>query len=240
MKTKETIGIDVSKLMIDVCIHSLQIVLQFENTTKGFKKMTKWIFENTSFSKQETLFVFEHTGLYSHKLSVFLQKKKLHFCIVPGLEIKRSLGIARGKNDQIDASRIALYGYRLRDELKPSVVAESITLKLKNLFSLRDKLVRQRAGFKATLKEQKEVYNNREHKEIFDVQEKMIKYLSKQINTIMDTIKDCIEKDQTTKEIYNLITSVKGVGSITAIMMIIETENFTKFRPGENLLLIVE
>jgi len=230
MKTKETIGIDVSKLVIDVCIQSLQVVMRFENTTKGFKKMTKWVFENTLFSREETLFIFEHTGLYSHKLSVFLEKEKLHFCIVPGLEIKRSLGIVRGKNDQVDASRIALYGYRLRDELKPSRAPKAITLKLKNLFSLREKLIRQRAGFKATLREQKEIYTKKEHKEIFEIQEKMIKMLSKQINSIMDTIKEVIEKDQTTKEIYELVTSVRGIGRITAIMMIIQTENFTKFQ----------
>lgn len=229
MKTKETIGIDVSKLMIDVCIHSLQIVLQFENTTKGFKKMVKWAFENTLVSKQETLFVFEHTGLYSYKLSIFLEKEKLHFCIVPGLEIKRSLGIVRGKNDQVDASRIALYGYRLRDELKPDKAPEFIILKLKNLFSLRDKLVRQRAGFKAALKEQKRVYKKKEHKEFFDIQHRMIKTLSNQIKMITNTIEKTIKEQQTTKEVYDLVTSVKGIGPITAVIMIIYTENFTKF-----------
>jgi len=39
MKTKEIIGIDVSKLLIDVCIHTKQIVFQFENSNEGFKKM---------------------------------------------------------------------------------------------------------------------------------------------------------------------------------------------------------
>lgn len=230
MKTKETIGIDVSKLVIDVCIHSLQIVLQFENTTNGFKKMVKWVFENTSFSKQESLFVLEHTGLYSHKLSVFLEKEELYFSIVAGLEIKKSLGIVRGKNDQIDARRIALYGYRLKDELKPSKVPEITIIKLKNLFSLRSRLVRQKAGFQSSLKEQKTIYKKKDHTEIFDVQEKMIKMLAKQINSIMDAIMAIIKNDKTTKEIYNLVTSVEGIGSITAITMIVYTENFTKFK----------
>lgn len=37
--------------------------------------------------------------------------------MVPGLEIKRSMGIARGKDDKIDAT--ARYVYRLRDEVQP-------------------------------------------------------------------------------------------------------------------------
>ncbi len=110
MKTNEIIGIDVSKLLIDVCIYSKQIVQQFENSKSGFKLMLKWSFKNSSFSKEETMFVFEHTGMYSHLLSVSLTEQKLSFFIASGLEIKRSIGIARGKDDQIDAKRIALLG----------------------------------------------------------------------------------------------------------------------------------
>ena len=83
------------------------------------------------------MFVFEHTGLYSHELSVYLSENKIPFLIVPGLEIKRSLGIARGKNDKVDATKIALYGYRLRDELKPYQMPSQQLLSLKRLLSLR-------------------------------------------------------------------------------------------------------
>ena len=110
MKTNEIIGIDVSKLLIDVCIYSTQIVNQFKNNKTGFKLMLKWILKNSSFSQEDTLFVFEHTGMYSHLLSVFLTEEKASFFIASGLEIKRSIGIARGKDDQIDAKRIAQYG----------------------------------------------------------------------------------------------------------------------------------
>ena len=77
MKTNEIIGIDVSKLLIDVCIYSKQIVQQFENSKSGFKLMLKWCFKNSSFPKEETMFVFEHTGMYSHLLSVFLARTKI-------------------------------------------------------------------------------------------------------------------------------------------------------------------
>lgn len=158
MKTKEIIGIDVSKSVIDACIHTKQIDSQFENNNLGFRKMINWILINSSFSLSETMFVFEHTGMYSHKLSLYLTKEKHLFFVASGLEIKRSIGIARGKNDQIDAKRIALYGYRLRDELKPYKLPSKNLLSLKSLLSLRAKLIKQRAGFKATLKEQKTIY----------------------------------------------------------------------------------
>lgn len=117
MKILDTIGIDMSKLTFDVRIHSSQAYVQFKNSKTDFKELLKWSFKNSAFSKENILFIFEHTGLYSHQLAVYLTEQKVPFALVPGLEIKRSLGIARGKDDKVDATKIALYGYRLRDEL---------------------------------------------------------------------------------------------------------------------------
>lgn len=43
------------------------------------------------------LICFEHTGLYSFNLSLFLQKNAVPFVMLPALEIKRSLGMTRVK-----------------------------------------------------------------------------------------------------------------------------------------------
>ena len=97
MKILDTVGIDMSKLNFDVRIHSTQFYQQFENTKKGFVKLLKWVYKNSSYSKENILFIFEHTGLYSHQLAVYLTEQEVSFSLVPGLEIKRSLGIVRGK-----------------------------------------------------------------------------------------------------------------------------------------------
>lgn len=229
METKEIIGIDVSKLLIDVCIHSKQIVFQFENSNKGFKLMMNWIKKNTNFSSHETLFVFEHTGMYSHLLTIFLDNENHFFFRASGLEIKRSIGIARGKDDQIDAKRIALYGYRLKEELEPCNLSDNSILRLKSLLSLRTKLNKQRSGYKATLKEQKAIYTTKEYKIIFEVQRKMIKELTKQIAKINTEMKAIIDGNSELKATYKLVTSVKGLGMQTALVMIVFTDNFTKF-----------
>ena len=97
MKVKEVIGIDISKSVIDVCIHTIQNNRQFENTPKGFRKMIVWTFKNITFSKEEVLFIFEHTGLYSYQLSQFLNNESLLFCMISGLEIKRSFALRQLK-----------------------------------------------------------------------------------------------------------------------------------------------
>ncbi len=105
MKVLDVVGIDMSKLNFDVRIHSTQSYDQFENSNCGFKKLLNWTYKNSSFASENIFFVFEHTGLYSHKIAVYLTEKKVSFALVPGLEIKRSLGLARGKNDKVDATK---------------------------------------------------------------------------------------------------------------------------------------
>lgn len=132
MKINDVIGIDVSKKVIDVCIHSNQLTNQFPNTKTGLTKFIKWAIQNTK-TIENSLFVLEHTGMYSHLICQILSDDKLSFYIASGLDIKRSTGITRGKNDMIDAKRIALYGYRLKAEIKPTKINKQSINTLKSL-----------------------------------------------------------------------------------------------------------
>ena len=84
--------------------------------------MCLWVFKKVTQPKEQILFAFEHTGLYAYQLAQFLEQEELSFSIIPGLAIKRSLGISRGKDDKIDASKIAKYAYRLRDEIELTIL----------------------------------------------------------------------------------------------------------------------
>lgn len=229
MKTNETIGIDVSKKTIDVHIHSGKTHRVFDNCPRDIKKMVGWAFKNTDFKEEETMFAFEHTGLYSHQLSVTLSELGMMYAAIPGLEIKRSLGLARGKDDKADAAKIALYAYRLREELNPCQMPSEDLQSLKRLLKLRDRFVKQRAGFKTSLKEEKRVLKKKDNKVLFRTQEQIIKDLSKKIDEIDKTMDEIIKESQELDNIYRLITSIKGVGPQTALYMIAYTQGFTKF-----------
>lgn len=231
MEIKEIIGIDVSKKSIDVVVHTTQKHREFDNNSaKDIKKMVDWALKNAMISKDNVLFVFEHTGLYSHQLATTLTNLKMNYTVVSGLAIKRSLGLARGKDDKSDATNIALYGYRLRDELEPSQIPTKELQSLKRLLGLRKRLVKQRAGFKTSLKEQKRVLKKMDNKEFFDVQERVIKDLSKHIIKVEKTMRKIIEESKELNKMYNLIISIKGVGSQTALYMIVYTQGFTQFK----------
>lgn len=229
MKIKQTIGIDISKLTFDVRIHSNQYYQVFDNNLKGFKELIKWVEKNNPISKEQTLFILEHTGIYSEQISLFFDENNISFALIPGLEIKNSLGISRGKDDKVDATKIALYGHRLRDEIKPYKLPSKSINQLKRLLTLRERLVKQRAGHKSTLKEQKRIYTKKNNKLLLQTQEKMIKYLTKQISNIELEMNEIIKSNQKLKQQYKLIVSVKGIGNQTALFMIVTTNGFTRF-----------
>lgn len=230
MKIKQTIGIDISKLTFDVRIHSNQCYQAFNNTPKGFKELIRWVNKNNPISKENSLFVLEYTGIYSEEISLFFTKKNIPFSLISGLEIKKSLGISRGKDDKVDATKIALYGYRLRDEIEPSKIPSLAINKIKRLLTLRERLVKQRAGHKVAIGEQKRVYLKKDNKILFETQEKMIKFLTKQIKNIELEMKQAIKENQELNQQYKLVVSVKGIGNQTALFMIVTTNGFTKFK----------
>lgn len=229
MKLKHTIGIDVSKDTLDVVCHLSGAYIKVENSCSGFKKLLSWINKQVKGEVDQTLICFEHTGLYSRALAVFCHTQQLLFCIQSPVNIKRSLGLKRGKNDKVDARAIAHYAYLRRDELKqyrlPAVKVQQLQL----LITQREQLVIQRAGLIGIQNEQKRVLTIKEHQVMFDVYEKTIAYLSKQIEKIEAELKAIVTSDGDLKKNFRLITSIKGIGDIIAYYLLIYTDCFTRF-----------
>ena len=192
--------------------------------------MADWSFKSSGLDKDKLMFVFEHTGLYTHLLIQYLGGNGYLFHVVPGLEIKRSLGMARGKEDRVDAKRIALYGYRVREEIKPYQMPKESLETLKRLMSMRRKLVAQRAGHIATLREQKRVLDKEQGPMLFQVQQEIIGVLDVQIAKIEKELDRIIEQDPELQDLYRLLMTIKGIGAVTARFLIVYTVGFTAFK----------
>ena len=227
MEINEVIGIDVSKLTLECCIHKSGLQKEFANDRKGISKMLDWSFKKSGTEKENLLFVLEHTGLYSDMLVAQLDERGCTINVVSGLEIKRSLGIVREKEDRAEAKRIALYGYRTREEMKPTKLPGSVLTRLKRLMSMRRKLVGQRAGHMATLKEQKRVLE--EDALLFWVQEDIINLMNWRINDLEREMDKLIKGDDELREILGLLVGIKGIGTVTARFLIVNTVGFTSF-----------
>jgi transposase len=226
MKQIVIVGVDVSKATLDLFIKPFNMAQRVTNKLTGYKK---WLKEITSLvdANSKILVIMEHTGLYSNRFELFLQSMSIDYCKVPALQIKRSMGVVRGKNDKIDAERIADYAWIRRDILSADKIPGKQITELRQLLSLRSKLVKDRSGYITRLKEMKAAG-------YFDflptgIQEDTIKFLSMQIDSIEGYIRKLITSNAELKTTCDLLRSIKGIGWIIAAYMIGCTDNFKRF-----------
>lgn len=231
MKKKWFIGIDISKKTLDVVIYDSskkqsdsENYKQVTNDKDGYTTLLSW-FKKKKIVVNQVAIGFEHTGIYSFNLRIFLEARQIDYCAYSPLHLKRSLGLVRGKNDKVDAERIAYYTYLHRDELTYSKLSGSIILKLQELSAERKGFVTQQARYKAVLtdnKDKPQTNTLRRAKKMVEVLEEEIKSVEEEMNTL-------IEKDPSIARNYQLLTSIKGIGDINAISTIIHTNNFEAF-----------
>ncbi len=223
------IGIDISRNTFDVHDYKLEAHKEYQNSESGFKQLLSQARKDHGKNLNGIIICMEHTGLYSLPISVFFTQKKVSFSMIPGLEIKRSLGMTRGKNDKIDAYKIARYAYLRREEIKEYELPSEEILKLKSLLSLRERMVKHRTSYLGHLKELKAFYKKIKNPLLFKTQEKLIKELSSQIKRIETEMLEIIANDPKLKKLYYLVTSVKGVGLVVGITFLVYTNAFTAF-----------
>src|SRR5215210_5239676 len=153
MQSKEFfIGIDVSKLTLDASVNGTKNHLRVQNSSEGFKQLQAWL-KSLNVAVSNSWFVFEYTGGYEYRLVQYLEAKGICFTRVPGLQIKKSLGMQRGKNDKIDSRRIADYGYEKREKLKEHKACSTAITRLKLLLTQRSGFVDDRKANEHRLKE---------------------------------------------------------------------------------------
>jgi transposase len=227
-KFKNRIGIDVSKLTLDMHSAEHNKHLKISNDSNGFKALLKWLKE-LNIELHDVLFVMEFTGGYEYRLVQFCTAKQIAFCRISGLAIKRSMGITRGKNDKVDAFRIAQYADEKQKTLEPSKPINTSILKLKELLALRKRLVRENAGYLSTIKGRKDMYDAPKSDIHVKILNSKLKENKQYIIQIEDQIQCLFEADDTLNNNYKLLLSIKGIGMVNAAMTIGYTENFTSF-----------
>jgi len=222
------VGVDVSKHTLDICFQPSGMTFQITNDLAGFKKCLHSVKQNNK-ANWRVLVIMEHTGHYSFRFEKFLRSHEIGYCKIAALQIKRSLGVTRGKTDKIDAQRIAEYGWLRRETLVADVQLQEGLSELRNLLSFRNKLVRDRAGYMTRLKEMiatgvctSSCFMGKTQKQIIDQFTTKIKQTEVKIKAIIHT-------NPTLKKTNALLQSIQGVGWIIAAYMIGYTNNFTRF-----------
>lgn len=228
------IGIDVSKDTLDIGLleaNSPEIInhRQVSNDDYGIAAMLDWLTENKDFSIENSLFCMEHTGMYNYPLLQFFSQRSASVWVENPVQIKKSLGLQRGKNDKVDAVRIAQYAYRSKDQIKLWQPAREVVGRLKHLAALRERLVVTKKRLQTPVEELFKSGNETIAKVLERSMGKTMKGLDKDLKAIEAQMKEAIDKDDDLKKLYALVTSVVGIGFVTAVNMIIYTNEFKLF-----------
>lgn len=226
-KVQHVIGADLSKRTIDLFFHLFNDYIRIDNNLSGFKELLKWIHEH-QINSSELMIVMEHTGLYSFCFENFLHQHQISFTKVNALAIKRSIGLARGKSDKIDAKRIAEYGYEKRNKLIAETPINSELQRLQLLHSTRERLVKQKTALLNVVKEYSNIGLSKQDS-IMRSQMRLIRNLEKEISKMEAEMNDIIKNDSSLNQNHQLLQSIKGVGKVLATATIIKTKNFTRF-----------
>jgi transposase len=236
MKITAIMGMDVSKKTLDCHLFVGQKSLPpVSNDSKGFKTIKRWLLKELK-TTEGLLVVMEYTGIYTYGIERFLEEQQIKFVKRAALDVKRSLGMVRGKSDKVDARFISKYGWMRKEELQPMTALSDAQLELQQLMSHRDKLVSDKASYQSKLKELVSQMGQKVNEKMTASMKYVMEILAQEIKETEASIKELISADQLLQTNYDLVCSVTGIGFATSVHLLIATENFTRFSDVRKLI----
>ena len=139
--TAQTVGVDISKDHLDVCLYPSDAIKRFANDAKGYRALIAWLAPD-----QIARVVFEATGAYHRAFERSLAMAGLPMAKVNPRQARR-FAEATGKlakTDRLDAAMLARFGALLQPAARP-VVSQTID-DMKELHVARQALMKDRTA----------------------------------------------------------------------------------------------
>jgi transposase len=232
------LGIDVSKQSIDACLirqsDGQLFESKFHNNLSGFRHLKTWCKQMQCECDHHTLCCMEHTGLYTRLLVQYLISREVAVWLESSLQIKRSQGLVRGKSDKIDAQRIARYAHLHQSKAHIMEVSVLTLEKLKDLQANRKRLMKALQTIRTSAEELKQ-FDASTAKLMDKVNREAIRGLEKSLDKVDEQILTFISEDESLKQKYDLMLSVKGVGKVLAAMLLVYTHGFNRLTDSRKL-----
>lgn len=237
---KQAVGVDVAQKELVVTVgrlfDDLSIELNaykvFKNTDAGIISLIKWTKLVTN-QEVKVQFVMEATGVYHEKFAYFLDEKQYNVSIVLPNKISnyfRTLDI-KTITDKSCSQAIARFG--LERNLESWKRPKKIYKNLQQLTRERDQIVHERTMVKNQLhaEEVEAEPNKRSVKRL----KSRIKFLNSQEKEIKTDIKEIINNDDVLKQEVKNICTIPGIGELTAVIVLAETNGFELIRNKKQL-----
>ena len=230
---KIQVGIDISKEKCNLCYRSgLEVVREEEcaNEVKTLKKAIRAASKALCIKAEEFLVCAEYTGRYIYPLTIACQELDVFLWLDDPTRIKNSMGLVRGKNDAVDAARIAEYAFRYADKAVRYAVPDAALSSMKSLLSDREFLLVDRKRYQAQLSDQKRYMAPGDYRRKSARWKNVIRTIDEQITSIDAEIDALITADPELTRQKELLVSIDGIGERIAVNMIAITGGFTRFR----------
>lgn len=227
------VGVDVSKCTLDFCVMESEKTTyhKINNKETAISKLLKSIGK----SGLEVFICMENTGYYNFNLYEVLKGFNFKTYVIDPKHIKRSIGLVRGKNDKVDAKRIAVFIERNYQDFECWQPVSDSVKALKILLSQRRSKIKQRRGLKQQLSDLKTVAFNKSTKRLIKISEKSIKEINGHIREIETLIRKEIKADFKLLKEIERIKTIPGIGDITAWMIAIKTDGFSRLTDPRKL-----
>lgn len=231
-QAKQVVGIDISKMKIDatICIvndqgkRSYITTESYDNNKRGFRKLLSCVRKHCSKSVY-TQYVMEATGVYYEELAYFLYDLKQNVVVVLANKVKnyaRCLNV-KTKTDKIDSHIISQMGSE--QDLVLWQPSKPIYRNLRSLTRMHQNLKNQLLVFNNQQEALEHSYN--EGLEfIIKSTKKLIVAIEKQIEQCIAELRRVVASDEYISQRVANIETIKGVGFLTAVIVISETLGF--------------
>ncbi len=207
--TNDTIGIDISKAILDAYRLSDGVSAQFSNNKVGFAALQRWLKNHDI-----TRIVYEPTGPY-HRAFEVAMAPQFPLVKVNPLQARRfaqAQGV-RAKTDQVDARMLAVMGQAF--SLEPQALASNKQRNLKELHVARQALIKDRTR---ALNRQKTLTLP-----ILKRQAKArLTQLKTQLSQVDEAINELLMSAPDTARAFDIICSIPGLSKVSGAALLIE------------------
>ena len=242
MKYQFYLGIDVGKSSFDYALidkdGTIHLQGQVENNAKS---IILWIIKLQELYPtieiwRKMLICMEHSGYYNALILKHLYTREdCSIWVESALQIKRSIGIQRGKNDKIDALRIAAYALDFQRKARLWAPQSKNLERLGLLISHRDRLVKNLMSLKNPLKEEVGFIEQDLHEELESISRPAIAALEKSLAEFNRKIEQILKEDIHLSQQAKIVMSIPGFGNVIASKLIIATQGFTRINNPRSL-----
>jgi transposase len=237
---RQVLGVDVAQKELVVTLGRLSDDLttelysrrNFANKESGFDALLKWLKKNTA-ADVELRVVMEATGVYHQKFAYFLDENGIDLSVVLPNKISNYMRTLSVKTitDATCADAISLFGLerKLENWKRPKKIYKT----LQQLTRERDQIVLERVMIKNQIHaEEAEAEPNDRSLNRLNAR---LRFMNQQEKEIKADINECLKKEHSVQEIVDRICTIPGVGILTAVTILGETNGFELIRSKKQL-----